>query len=457
MADSGSGTQAIYQNPLSVLGAVTVTISAALFLTVFALDLFGLHVNPYIGIVFFLIIPGLFVAGLVLIPLGIWNERRRRARGKTREWARIDFANPRHRKIVAAVLILTLVNGLIVSLAAYRGIEYMDSTQFCGQVCHEVMEPEYVAYQDGPHSRVRCVQCHIGPGAPWFVRAKISGARQVLAVLFNTHSRPIPTPVHSLRPARDTCEQCHWPEKFHGDKLNVRREYADDEAVTESATTIQVHIGGGSDRTGTPTGIHWHVSAANQIEYVSVDGQREDIPYVRLTLASGEVREYFVEGVTSEKIAAGERRTMDCVDCHNRPTHPFAPSAERAVDAAIAAGEISRNLPFVRREVVSALKAEYASRAEALSQIASRLETFYRNSPADGPSIEPGELSRAITTAQRLYSRNVFPQMKVAWGTHPSNLGHLDAPGCFRCHDDNHKTRDGKVISQDCSLCHTIQ
>jgi hypothetical protein len=437
---------------------VVVTISAVLFLTVFLADLFGLHINPYMGIVFFLIVPGFFVAGLVMIPLGMLLERRRLARGGARrEWIRIDLNNTTHRRITVAVLLLTLVNVLIVSLAAYRGVEYMDSTEFCGQVCHEVMEPEYAAYEDGPHSRVRCVQCHIGPGAPWFVRAKISGTRQVLAVLFNTHSRPIPSPVHNLRPARDTCEQCHWPEKFHGDKLNLRREYADDEAVTETATTVRVHIGGGGEGNGGATGIHWHVSAANEIEYVSIDGKRGDIPYVRLTTRNGEVREYYAEGTTPEQLAQGERRRMDCVDCHNRPTHPFSASPERAVDAAIAAGEIPRSLPFVRREAVGALKVNYATQAAALEEIAARLTGFYRASPSDKPAVRSEDVARVVAATQRLYSRNVFPQMKVTWGTHPNNIGHMDSPGCFRCHDDNHKTKDGKVISQDCALCHEIQ
>lgn len=446
------------RNPLSVAGAAVVTISAALFLTVFVADLFGLHLNPYMGIVFFLIIPGFFVAGLVMIPAGMVLERRRISRGAgRREWLTIDLNVPTHRRVTIAVLVLTLVNIIIVSLAAYRGVEYMDSTEFCGQVCHEVMEPEFAAYEDGPHSRVRCVQCHIGPGAPWFVRAKISGTRQVIAVLFNTHSRPIPSPVHDLRPARDTCEQCHWPDKFHGDKLNLRREYAEDEAVSESVTTVQVHVGGGGEGSAGAHGIHWHVSAANEIEYISTDGRRQDIPYVRLTTPAGEVREYFVEGTTPEKLAQGERRRMDCVDCHNRPTHPFSASPERAVDAAIASGDIPRTLPFVRREAVAALKVDYPSREAALPEIAARLNGFYSGNTQNGPAVRSEDLTRAVAGTQRLYSRNVFPQMGVTWGTHPNNIGHIDSPGCFRCHDENHKTKDGKVISQDCALCHEIQ
>jgi hypothetical protein len=195
----------LIRNGISLTGIVLATVAAVLFLTLFVSELFGVHAHPYIGIVFFLVIPAVFVFGLLLIPVGLWRERRRIAAGGPERtgWPRFDFNDPRLRRTVFAVLVLTIANVAIVSLAAYRGIEFMDSTQFCGEVCHEVMEPEYTAYQDGPHSRVACVGCHIGPGAPFFVKAKIDGTRQVFAVLMNSHARPIPAPVHTLRPARE--------------------------------------------------------------------------------------------------------------------------------------------------------------------------------------------------------------------------------------------------------------
>lgn len=459
MAERRTERPWLVRHPLSLLGAAIVTLSAALFITVFFADLFGLHTNPYLGIVFFIVVPAIFLVGLLLIPAGLLLERRRRKRGivAPREWPRLDLNNQHLRRTVMAVAVLTFVNVVIVSLAAYRGIEFMDSVEFCGRVCHEVMQPEYVAYQDGPHSRVACVQCHIGPGAPWFVKSKLDGTRQVVAVLMNTYSRPIASPVHNLRPAREVCEQCHWPEKFHGDKVNVIREYADDEKVSESVTTLRVHVGGGSAKLGTATGIHWHMNIANVVEYIATDARRQDIGYVRLKSQDGQVREYFAEGVTPEQLASGERRTMDCVDCHNRPSHPFSATPERAVDNAIAAGEIPRTLPFVRREAVAALKETYPSREAAEQAIQARLVGFYKSAPTDLYAAHTKEVDRAVQATQRVYSRNVFPAMHVTWGTHPNNLGHVDAPGCFRCHDDKHKTEDGRVIKQDCDLCHDME
>ena len=447
-------------NRVSLAGAVLAATSGVLFLAVFLLDLFGFHTNPYIGILFFLVFPAIFAVGLLLIPIGTMVERRRRRAGRAPSdlhWPRVDLNDPRQRRTVFAVALLTIVNLLVVSLATYRGVEFMDSVTFCGQVCHAVMQPEFAAYQDSPHSRVTCVECHIGPGAPWFVRSKLSGTRQVFAVLMASHERPIPSPVENLRPARDTCERCHWPEKFHGDKIKTIREYADDEQNTETATTLRIHIGGGSERLGLAAGIHWHMNVANEIEYIALDEARQSIGYIWLRSRQGEVREYFAEGVTPDQLAGRERRRMDCMDCHNRPAHPFALSAGRAVDTAIAIGEIAPTLPFARRESVAAVTAAYPDHAAAATGIATRLRDFYRTQYPQVYASRRQDVERAIRAAERLYRRNVFPEMRVGWGTYPNNIGHMAFPGCFRCHDGSHTTRDGTVIRQECDLCHDFE
>jgi hypothetical protein len=437
------------------------TIAAGLFVTFFVFELVGWtdHSNPYLGIIFFVMLPTVFIIGLLLIPLGAWRERRRRLRGlppSLRQWPRLDLNNARTRAILTAVLVLTPVNVLIASLAGYRGLEAMDSVGFCGQVCHEVMQPQFAAYQNGPHSRVKCVACHIGPGADWFVKSKLSGARQVYAVMMNTHSRPIPSPVHDLRPARDTCEQCHWPTQFHGDKLETRYDYAADETNTESPTTLQLRIGG-VDANGQPRGIHWHVAEQNAIEYVALDRERQQIGYVKLTGPDGQVREYFADGVTPEQIAAGERRQMDCVDCHNRPSHRFASTPDRAINDAIGAGAIPKDLPFIKREAVAAVTASYPTREEAATEIEKRLTAFYRDQHAAVWKSRQNDVARAVQSIQAVYARNVFPSMNVTFGSYTNNIGHTDSLGCFRCHDEAHKTKTGATIRQDCEMCHTFQ
>jgi hypothetical protein len=358
--------------------------------------------------------------------------------------------------VLIAILLLTPVNLMIASLAAYKGVEAMDSVAFCGQVCHEVMQPQFVAHQNAPHSKVKCVACHIGPGADWFVRSKLSGARQVYAVLMNTHSRPIPSPVHNRRPARETCGQCHWPTRFQGDKLETRYDYASDEPNTESVATLQLRIGG-VDATGQSRGIHWHAAEENAIEYVALDPARQEIVYVKLTGPDGQVREYLADGVTPEQLAAGERRAMDCIDCHNRPSHTIASTPDRALNQSLAAGAVPKDLPFIKREGLAVLTAEYPTREVAAAEIDQRITAFYRDQLPGLLASRQDDVTRAVQGLQALYSRNVFPAMRVTFGSYPNNLGHLDSPGCFRCHDDTKKTSVGAVISQDCESCHVFQ
>ena len=449
----------LIRSPVSVAGMVLTTISAVLFLIVFLADLFGLHTNPYIGIVFFLVLPALFLVGLVLIPLGAWRERRRRALGHPAaevRWPQLDLNNPTHRTVAVSIFALTMANVIIVSLAAYRGVEYMDTVQFCGTVCHDVMKPEYQAYQNSPHSRVACVACHIGPGAASFAQAKLNGLNQVMGVVRGNYPRPIPPPA-AMRLAKDTCEGCHWPEKMHGDKVVRIAEYADDETNTESVTTMKVHVGGGSAKLGIATGIHWHMNVSNVVEFLAVDEARQTIPYIKVTDAGGATREYFGEAATSGQAANAPPHRMDCLDCHNRPAHTMSATAGRAIDTAIAQGEIPRTLPFIRREAVKAVGAEAPTQDAGLEAISQALRSFYSTTQPAIYQSRRNKVDRAATGAQAVYARNVFPEMKVGFGTYPNNIGHMDSPGCFRCHDDEHKTRDGKALGQDCETCHAIE
>jgi len=445
-----SDLPAAVRNPISLMGVAVTTAMAVVFFVLLALEMAGQLRNPYLGLLLFVAVPAVFVSGLLLIALGAWRRRRQRAdRPDSDEWPVIDLRLPRTRSVILGVLVLTCVNLMIVSLAAYGAVHHMESAEFCGTTCHTTMEPEWKAYQVSAHAEVTCVSCHVGPGAEALVESKIAGTRQLWQLLTNNVPTPVAAPVRTMRPARETCQTCHWAEKLHGDTLKVVREYADDEKSTETATTLQLHVGGGRAALGAGSGIHWHMNIDNTIEFIATDPQRQTIPWVKFTDRNGNVKEYAVDGVTPQQLAQGERRTMDCMDCHNRPAHTFEPGPERAVDNAIAAGALPRDLPFARREAVLALKDSYASNAEALTGIETRLRKFYADQSAPA-------LARAISGVQEIYGRNVFPAMKVGWGTYPNNIGHVFSSGCFRCHDDNHKARDGSVIKQDCESCHAM-
>src|SRR3990172_8196575 len=324
----------------------------------------------------------------------------------------------------------------------------MDSTAFCGS-CHSVMDPETSAHSRSPHARVRCVACHIGPGASWFVKSKLSGSWQLVSVPLGLYPRPIPTPVQNLRPARETCEECHWPTKFVGDRLKVLTHHSDDAESTPLKTIFLLHVGGAQ---GTRArGIHWHVDPGVHIRYLS-DAKREKIGTVELTAPDGVRRSYAVKG---ESVPGGRWREMDCVDCHNRPTHVFH-GPEDEVDAAIERGGIDRALPFVRREAVKALRVSYSSADAARAGLRAHLSDFYAKEDPARAGERRGALAKAAQELRTIWTRNVWPGMKIDWGTYPSFLGHGAAPGCFRCHDGDHATQDGRTISGDCDLCHQL-
>jgi hypothetical protein len=443
------GGAALLRHPLAIAGALTATASAVVFGALVVAMLAGLLQNPYAGLVVFIAIPACFVLGLILIPLGVRLQRRKLARDASAvDWPVLDFRLASVRRTSLVIAALTAVSVAILLVAGYGGLHSMESPGFCGQACHTPMHPQFTAWQQAPHARVACVACHIGEGAGAFVHAKLSGVRQLVHVASTSYPRPIP-PGAEMRPGAQarTCVGCHQPGHASGDRIKVIREYADDEKSSETLTVLQMHLNASSSST---RAIHWHADPAVRVEYVSTDPERQTIPYVRVTDAKGEVREYRAEDATDQAISSGARRTMDCVDCHNVVGHPIAPTPERAVDQAIAAGRVSRELPYARREGLRVLKASYPTQDEAGRAIDHELRKFFGSRPGQQDSV-----ARAVSAFQDVYRRNVFPAMKVTFGAYPDNKGHVTSNGCFRCHDDLHKTRDGSAISADCGYCHT--
>ncbi len=284
------------------LALAVVALGNVLFL--FFLDLSAGHSNPYVGILAYMVAPAFLITGLGAAMFGVWLDRRRRRRqqpGASVRYLRVDFSDPSHRGAFAFLLSFVVAFIGLSVVGSYQAYEFTDSVQFCGQLCHSVMHPEFTAYQLSPHARVGCVDCHVGSGATWYVKSKLSGARQVLAVAFDTYPRPIPTPVHNLRPAAQTCEQCHWPRKFYGAQLKVFTYYASDEKNTPRQIRMLIKTGGGDPATGAPEGIHWHMNISNEITYVSSDEKRQVIPYVRVRDMQGRVIEYFAKDSTRSK------------------------------------------------------------------------------------------------------------------------------------------------------------
>lgn len=443
----------ITRNRTSLAGTALAIAALVLIISLFFMEQLGFEGGPYLGILTYLILPMIFVIGLILIPVGAILYRRKLHRLHEDEQVLrlpvFDLNVSRTRRWLFVLLGATMINVVILAGATYKGVEVMESVEFCGLACHSVMEPEHTAYQRSSHSRVACADCHIGPGADWFVKSKLDGAWQLIAVAFDLYPRPIPTPLHDLRPARETCEQCHWPNRFVGDKLTVRKRYAEDEDNTELTTALLLKVGGAEGEQA--HGIHWHVDPGVQIRYRS-DESREEIYEVEFTNAAGETK-LFTDRRAPED--GGQWRQMDCVDCHNRPSHRYyAPEFE--VDRALRDGLIDRSLPFVKREAVRIIDAKHASHAEARTAISAGLMSYYRDNYPDIADEKAEAISTAASTLGDLYSVNVFPNMEVWWNTYPEHTGHQSSDGCFRCHGRRLRTEDRETISRDCDICHTV-
>ncbi len=438
------------RNWLSLAGAIILIGSLFAFLLLFALDLFAAHSNPYLGILTYVIAPGFFFLGLFFIVLGALVDRRHLRRSSPTAFPHvlhIDLTRPRDRRVLAGFIIGTVLFLLLTAIGSTRTYHYTESVHFCGQACHEPMKPEYTAYLASTHARVDCVDCHVGSGASAFVKAKINGIHQLIGVFTGDYHRPINTPIKNLRPARETCEQCHWPEKFSGNLDRTYSHFLADETNTPFSVRLSLKVGGGDLRKGIVEGIHWHVSPQNKVEYITTDQKHQVIPWVRFTDPKGKVTEYRTADFNDDP-SKHTIRTMDCLDCHNRPAHRFR-SPNDAVDQAMAQGKIAPTLPWVKSNAVAVLIQNYSTEPEALQKIASSLRAQYSSAP---------QLDSLVNEVQQIYRANFFPEMKADWRAYPDNLSHKDFGGCFRCHDGLHKAADGKtrISASDCNSCHTI-
>jgi hypothetical protein len=456
----GKFKKSLLLNRISLMGIGLSVIAFFLSIFLLAISIFSKEPNPYTGILTFFVFPGTLLFGMMLIVLGVVLERRKRRRLSPDEippFPVLDLNSVEARRQVFWFVALFLGFLLFSAIGSYEAYHFTDSITFCGRICHKVMEPEFTAYQASPHARIECVKCHIGPGANWFVRSKFSGMYQIFATAFNTYPRPIPTPIENLRPARETCEQCHWPEQFYGAVQKENDHFLPDEQNTHWLINMLLKVGGGNPAFGRVGGIHWHMAITNKIEYIAVDEARQNIAWVRQTDANGNVFVYQSEGEPLERpLADYEIRILDCIDCHNRPTHIFR-SPSRAMNIALHTNKVDSALPYIKEQGTEILAAEeYETKEAALAAIAEKIPAYYKSNYPDIYYAQKPKIDHAAAEVQDIYKNNFFPYMKVRWSVYPDNIGHLIWKGCFRCHDGKHVTQEGMVINPNCDSCHAI-
>jgi len=447
-------------NWVSVTGAVVALIILLMIVFLFLVSVFT-QSSSYLGLIIYILLPSILIFGLLLIPLGMIITARKHKYQKITErqaWPKVDLNNVSHRNAFFIFSAGTTLFLLLSALGSYEAFHYTESVEFCGTTCHQLMIPEYTAYQHSSHARVACVECHVGEGADWYVRSKLSGLYQVYATITNIYPKPIPTPIHNLRPARETCERCHWPQKFYAQKLRTERHYKNDEANTAWDIQLKMKIGAEHSALGLKTGIHWHINPDVRIEYIATDQQQQELLWVRYTneRTGKSIIYQDEENVLDDSlIVSSQIRKMDCIDCHNRPSHDYRPPAYFVNDA-ITAGIIPVELPGIKNLAMEICSEDFSATDSAFQYIRTTIEGYYQSEYPEILSEKNNMIEKAIRGLQEVFSQNIFPDMKVKWDKYPTHIGHLEFDGCFRCHNDRHVSDDGEKISKDCNLCHTI-
>jgi hypothetical protein len=449
------------RNWLTIIGSIIAGINLAIIIVLFIISSVFDMESTNLGLFIYVVLPGFMILGLLIIPIGMIRERRKQNKLADRSEAkfpRIDLNDPRHMNAFVIFTISTVIILFLSTLGSFEAYHMTESVEFCGTLCHKVMEPEHTAYMKSPHANVACVECHVGSGASWYVKSKISGLHQVIAVLTNDFSRPVETPLHDLRPARETCEKCHWPQKFYSRSLTTKRYFLADSLNSEWDISLQMKTGPEFSALGLKEGIHWHINPAVSIEYISENDKRELIEYVKYTdKTTGKVHIYHDESiqVSDSAFAASEKRTMDCIDCHNRPSHNYN-SPTVYFDKAMLTGAISRQIPFIKKVAMGILTEKFTDRDTALMKIEEGINNYYKSDYSEFYATNKALVDSSIIAIHEGFSQNTFPAMKVSYDKYPEHIGHLETEGCFRCHNDQFKSEDGRVISKNCNLCHTI-
>jgi len=440
---------------------VGVILATSSFITLVILEiarLAGIITNTYAGLVTYMVFPALFVIGLVLIPFG-WYRLKKKTGKTTSELMTEKFDPDDTRsgflgsKLIRTIGFFSVVNVLFLSAVSMQMLGFMDTPVFCGTACHSVMNPEWVTYQQSPHARVKCVDCHVGEGVDALVDSKLNGLWQIVSVTFDLLERPIPTPVNQLRPARETCEKCHWPEKFYGNRLLTRAHYKHDEYSTPLYTTLNLKID--AAKSTEKAGIHWHIGRENVVRYVSVNDEREEMLWVEVLRENGAFERFTNKKYAGRDESETEMRVLDCVDCHNRATHIYE-DPERALDERIRLGQLDRSLPFLKREALHAISNIYPDKEAAFEGIANHMQGFYIRKYPDIARRKTMLIDSVVTVLKGIYDRNIHPEMNITWNAYPSHIGHKGNTGCFRCHNSELVNETGKSITYDCTLCHSI-
>jgi len=452
----------LWANWITLLGSVIATISGFGIILLVVVGLSTSKANPYQSLFVVIVLPVAFAIGLLLIPVGLYVDRHRggdRPKDGLQAAFAMAFSDRSARRRMLFVAVATVLNVGLFALAGQKTLEHMDSPQFCGTTCHTPMQPEWEAWNRSPHSNVACVECHIAPGTAGLIKAKLNGIHQLVGVMTTKFDRPVLADVGQVPAANATCVHCHAPDRWKPDRIKLFPHYETDKTNTPKFNALAMRLGGYNRLTGKYVGIHRHVDPENQVKYEYLDRERAKIGKVTLVKKGEVVAEYLPPAGSQKPLGV---HTMDCIDCHNRPTHVFDGTPKNAVDRALFFAALDPAMPYIAQVSVELLTQAKVPRDQAEKHFQTALAQAYQT---QHPDVKPDDaaLGKAAKTLSMLYLRNVFPDMHVSWNRYRSNIGHQsegsETVGCFRCHDKQHEATlasgKKKKMTQECDLCHT--
>ncbi len=444
-----------FNNKTTKLGLYFSVIS---FVIILLLLLFSGAVDEWsvAGILSFVGLTILWIVGLVMIPLGMSKKEKNSSPEKKSSILNLTVESYRNAFYVLAGGIFVFL--LVTTAGAYKSYHYMESVKFCGTTCHVTMEPEYTAHAKMAHADAKCADCHIGEGITGFLASKVEASKELIAIVTGTVPHPIYANEGIHEVAKEACQQCHWSQKFQPDRKLHNIHFLRDEENTEWDIDLTMHLSSGVEALGLQKGIHWHMNKDVKIEYVATDKDNQIIPWVKYTnLKTGEVKIFQSVDEPLDKSAFDTLSVtqMSCLDCHSRPAHNFEPG-ENFINAKFVTGEIAKDLPEFKSAAMAAVVEEYGTADSARMMIPKKITSFYEENYPEILKEKKGELDKSIAAVLDGFSKNVFPDMKVRWDKYYNNLGHMKSNGCFRCHDNNHVSKNDEVIPKTCTTCHSI-
>lgn len=444
-----------FRNWLSLAGLIIVAGSLFAFLLLIAFDLTTGGANPYVGILSYIVAPFFFGLGAFLAILGwIWHWKKR---ADTAASLRFDLSKLRDRRIFMGFVAAAICFMFVSSIGSYQTYTYTSSNEFCGTVCHSVMEPQFVAYPEDAHSKISCVECHVGEGAAGAVKAKWHGIYKVYSLAFEKYPTPLRADPHYLPTVQESCLKCHENDQSLKDVAKTYHHFLSDDENTPFSVALRLKLGPDETSAAKTRGIHWHARPENKVEFTQSTEDADIVPWIRVTDASGTATEYAfhpdeddeMEGLPDLSLVT-ETQTMDCLDCHSRPAHAF-PKPNDQVEFALRHGLVDSSLPELKYVVAGALNPVYDNRENAAKGIEDHMSHALRREDST-------KVKTAIDAVQAMFAKSIFPEMKADWRAYPDQIGHKDVLGCFRCHDDKHISTDGSktLSSSNCNTCHDV-